>query len=319
MKKFGLLLAVLGLGLGIGLCSIKSNPVMVKAEGEEPSITEPVAEATVILPKLEHGSIEATILEGNVGDICQLNIKPEILYMIKSVSVNSVALAEDENISGLYSFALVSGENKVAVKIIVNEKILGELSNIYNQARNKDWTNLFTVQNLLILIKWVFDCGILIALIRYYVRDKRLAAKLEKATKEELDKIIPQVTKDTVVATVQDVLEPMFAQIKVDNMEITKGMSTFAKAMALAQQNTPESKVAILELLSQLNFSDEKAIREIKAYVDKLFAEHLNTYNEVMSSLNKISEENKELIEEEKPSVSESEVATPDVGDGTSI
>lgn len=310
MKKLHLLFVALGLGCCVGLGAVQSSPVMVRAEDQITEPEPPVAEATVVLPKLEHGEIEATILEGNVGDVCKLNIKAEILYIVKSVSVNGIALVEDENISGLYSFALVSGENTVSVSIVVNEELLGKLSTIYAQMRDKDWANLFTVENLLTLIKWVFDCGILIALIRYYVRDKRLAAKLEKATKEELDKIIPSTTRDTVVATIKDVLEPTFAQIKADNAEITKGMSAFAKAMALAQQDTPESRVAILELLSHLNFSDEKTINEIKNYIDKLFQEHINSYNEVMNSLNKISENNKEMIEEE---------SKPDVGDGTSI
>lgn len=313
MKKIGLLLAVLGLGFGIGFGSIKSGSVMVKAEDE---VVEPTAEATVVLPKLEHGNIEATITEGNVGDICKLNIKAEVLYLVGSVSVNGTALVEDENIRGLYSFALVSGENVVSVNIVINEEILGQLSGIYSQLRSKDWANLFTVENLLTLIKWVFDCGILIALIRYYVRDKRLAAKLEKATKEELDKVIPQATKETVVSTVKEVMEPIFAQIKADNVEIVNGMSTFARAMALAQQNTPESRVAILELLSKLNISDEKTISEVKTYIDKLFAEHLDSYNNVMNSLNKISEENKAIIEEDKPVEEE---PLPEVGDGTSI
>ena len=309
MKKIGLLLSVLGLGFGIGLGFVKSSPVMVKAEEE---IVEPVVEATVVLPKLQHGNIEATILEGNIGDICTLNIRPEILYVIQSVSVNGTALVEDEHISGLYSFSLVSGENSVAVEIVVNEELLGEMSTIYAQARDKDWTNLFTVENLITLIKWIFDCGILIAIIRYYVRDKRLASKLEKATKDELNNIIPQTTRDTVVATVKDVMEPMFAQLKADNLEIMRGMSAFARAMALAQQDTPESRVAILELLSQLNLSDEKTLAEVKAYIDRLFEERLNNYNTVMDSLNKISEDNKELIEEDTEE-------KPNVGDGTSI
>lgn len=312
MKKLGLLLVALGLGACIGLGSVKNAPVMVRAE-DETTVTEPEdLSATVTLPKLQHGTVEATILEGVEGDICKLNVKAELLYLIGGVSVNGVALIEDENISGLYSFALVRGENLVAVKIVVNEELLGDLSVIYDEVRNKDWTNLFTVENLLILIKWVFDCGILIALIRYYVRDKRLASKLEKATKEELNKIIPQATRDTVVATVKDVLEPLFAQLKADNLEIVKGMSVFAKIMALMQEDTPESRVAILDLLSQLNLSDEKTLAEVKAYIDKLFADHINSYNEVMDKLNAISEENKQLAEvEEEPKI--------DVGDGTTI
>ncbi len=313
MKKLFMLLAALGFAGCIGLTGIKSNPVMVRADDE---ITEPEPEdnsATVVIEKGKHGSVEASILEGVEGDVCELDVKAELLYLVKAVSVNGVALIEDENISGLYKFALVKGVNTVTAEFVVNEELLGELSNIYSQVRDKDWSSLFTVENLIAIIKWVFDCGILIAIIRYYIRDKRLANKVEKGVKQSVEKIIPEATRETVIATVRDVLEPIFAQIKADNIEMSKAMSVFAKCMALAQENSTESRLAIIELLSQLNLSDEKTLAEVKSYIDRLFAEHLNTYNEVMSKLDEIGSKKEEAVEETET------VETIDVGDGTSI
>lgn len=316
MKKLGLFLAVLGLGGCIGLGTLKSSPVVARAEGDEPAVVEPVAEATVVLPKLEHGTITSSITEGNVGDICELDVRAEILYIVSGVTVNGTALVEDENIKGIYKFALVAGENKVVVNIVVNAEILGDLSTIYEQLRNKDWTRLFSVENVLILVKWVLDCGILIAIIRYYVRDKRLAGKLEEAVKKEIDKIIPESTKQTVIATIKEVLEPLFAQLKADNMEIMNGLTIFSKVLALAQEGTPESRVAILDLLSQLKLSDAKTLEEVKRYIDLVLKEHDTKYNEMMEKLNQINEENKNLIAEEEKPVSEEK---PNIGDGTSI
>lgn len=312
MKRLVMLLAAIGFAGCIGLSGIKSNPVMVRADDD---IVEPEDNsATVVIEKGKHGKVEASILEGVEGDICELTVKAELLYLTKAVSVNGVALIEDENISGLYKFALVKGVNTVTAEFIVNEELLGELSSIYSQVRDKDWSNLFTVENLIALIKWVLDCGVLIALIRYYIRDKRLAAKVEKGVKESVEKIIPEVTKQTVIATVKDVVEPMFAQLKADNIDMTKAMSVFAKAMALGQENTPESRIAIIELLSQLNLSDEKTLIEVKAYIDKLFADHLNTYNEVMNKLDEIGKDEPQQQSEENDTIE-----TIDVGDGTSI
>ena len=311
MKKLFMLLAAIGFAGCIGLTGIKSNPVLVRAEGE---ITEPEDNsATVVIEKGKHGNVEASILEGVEGDICELNVKAELLYLTKSVSVNGIALIEDENISGLYKFALVRGVNTVTAEFVVNEELLGELSNIYAQVRDKDWTNLFTVENVIALVKWVLDCGILIAIIRYYIRDKRLAAKVEKGVKESVEKIIPDTTKETVVATIKDVLEPVFAQLKTDNIELMKAMSVFAKCMALAQEDSTESRLAIIELLSQLNLSDEKTLTEVKNYINKLFEEHFNAYNEVMSKLSEIGnkDETQKIEESTEPSI--------DVGDGTSI
>ena len=332
MKKIRLLIAVLGLSGLVGFGLMKTSPIKAAYAEPEQSDPAPVDEpepedlsATVVLEKIEHGTIEATIMEGVEGDICTLNVKAELFYLVNSVSVNGTVLIEDENISGLYSFALVKGVNTVTTKIVVNTELLGELSSIYDQARNKDWTNLFTVENVIHLIKWVLDCGILVAIVRYYIRDKKLADKVEKSIKGELDKILPQATKDTVVATVESVLAPAFSQIKADNTEIMRALGIFSQCFALMQQNTPESRVAILEMLSNLNISDEKTLAEVKAYIDKLFKDHMNTYNEIMDKLNTISEENKEIagIEEETPvgdvDDSNEEPNEPEIPDGTSI
>lgn len=305
MKKFLIAIGLLGvIGFGtIMIGKVNSNPIPVLAEGEQEDLS-----ATVAIAKVEHGSVEASITEGVEGDICKLNVRPELLYVINSVSVNGIALIEDENISGLFSFALVRGVNTVTVKFAVNEEILGDLSTIYAQATSKDWTNLFTVENVIIIVKWVLDCGILFAIIRYYVRDKRLANKLEEAVKKEIDKIIPNSTKETVIATITDVVAPVVAQLKADNVEMKKAMGVFAKCMALMQENTPESRIAILEALGQLNISDTATLNEIKAFVEKLFADNLAIYNETLAKIKEIGESNKAIIEED-----------PDVGDGTSI
>lgn len=316
LGKIGLLAATFGLagciGLGLGL-GLKSNPVMVRAD--EPEISEPEdLHAVVEIEKGKHFKVEADILEGEEGDICNLDVSPEFLYLVKSVTVNGTALIENETTSGLYSFALVRGVNVVSVSVVVNEELLGELSTIYAQMRDKDWSNLFTVENVITLVKWVLDCGILIAIIRYYIRDKRLAAKVEKATKESVEKIIPESTKQAVVATIREVLEPIFAQLKADNIELSRAMSAFAKCMALAQENTPESRTAIIDILSNLKISDEKTLADVKAYIDRLFAEHIATVDSVIKSLDNIGVE-EEPVDEEPTE----QLPLPDVGDGTSI
>ena len=301
MRKFILALGLIGV-LGFGAFRVIQNqeaPIVAVAEGEEQEEQEVQAEARVIIEKVQHGTIEADIEEGNIGDICTLDIKAELLYIIKSVTVNDVALIEDENISGLYKFALVEGDNIVKVDIVVNEEILGALSNIYNEARNKDWSNLFTLENLITIIKWVFDCGILLAIIRYFVRDKKLASKVEKATKDTIEKIIPEATQATVIETVQKVLAPMFTQLQANNVELMKAMSIFAKCMALGQENTPESRIAILEELGKLQISDEATLQSVKAYIEKLFADNLKAYQDTLAQIQAISDANKAIVEEE--------------------
>ena len=279
------------------------------------------APAYISVEKIEHGSVEASILEGEVGEIVTLDVSHEILYKIVSVSVNGVVLIEDENIARRYSFALVEGENVVSVKIEVDKELLGDLSTIYGEIKNKDWTNLFTVDNVIVLVKWVLDCGILLAIIRYYVKDKRLEKKVEKKVEETISKIIPDTTKEVVVANIEKVIAPMFTQMKADNVELMRAMGVFAQCMALAQEDTPESRTAIIELLSGLNISDEKTLAQVKAYIEKLIADNFASYKEVLDSINEINESNQKILEEnDKPVEEEVKVEeNKNEDDGTEI
>ena len=61
----------------------------------------------------------------------------------------------------------------------------------------------------------------------------------------------------------------MFTEMKADSVEMKKAMSIFAKCLALSQENTPESRVAILNELSELRISDAKTLEEVKSYIEE--------------------------------------------------
>lgn len=327
MKKGKIIaLSLLTLGLfgavtagAVVLAQHNESAIAIRAEGEDP--VDPVDPesnaATVVINKVAHGTVEADVMEGVEGDICTLNIKAEILYVVSSVKVNGTALVEDEDISGLYKFAMVKGENVVDVSIVVDNNLLGDLSSIYAQMRDKDWTHLFSVENVLRIVTFVLNGGILSAVICYVIRDKKLAAKVEKTTRATLSDIVPETTKNIIIQSVRDFIEPMFAQMKADNVEMMKALGVFAKVLALAQEDTPESRIAIINMLSELKISDEKTLAEVKSYIDKFFADNLKKYEDILKKIEEIGAASKEIIGEEEES-SESKPEAP-AEDGTSI
>lgn len=268
-------------------------------EGESES-EEEAKPCKIIIDKPEHGSIEVDIMEGEIGEIATITAKHDLLYKIDFVAVNGVNLIEDENISGKFVFALAEGENKITSKFIVDEELCGALTNIITQATNKDWTNLFTVENVITIIKWLFDGGLLIAMIRYFIKDKRLAEKVEKATKETVAKIVPEETKKAVLENTKAVIEPMFNQVVQDSVLARQLMGIMVKCMVLMQQNTPEAKIAILDEFEKLKgIADLDSIASIKKYIEEAVANHTKAYEETLARINSIGEKHQEAIEEE--------------------
>lgn len=345
MKKKFLGLAVLGLltmcGIGLGAThniaavhaddeiSVESNSEesLISEESEEDESEEEsvvVSSCSVVLPKLEHGDISADKLEGEVGEVVTLSIEPELLYVVKTTTVNGVTLAEDKETKGVYSFALVEGENVVSVDIVIDEELLGVFSTMVEQAKNKDWTHLFSVENVLVIVKWVLDGGILIAVITYFVKDKKLSQKVIDAVQEIIGKIIPEKTKETVLGAVKEEIEPLFRSMMANDVDIMKTMNVFAKCMALSQENTPESRRAILDELSNLKVGDQNTINEIKKYIEDFVNNERKSFEDAMNNLNKISEKNSQIIEQnhEEENHEEKEENEKDANkhyDGTSI
>lgn len=321
MKK-NLKLLVCGLGLfvlgGIGLGLTVANniePNVVYAEDEEPAEptdptdpTDPEPEEPevieypchVVIVSAKHGSVTTDITEGNIGDICTITAQHDLLYKIESCVANNVILEEDPDISGKFTFALIEGENIISVKFVVDEELCGALTKIVEEASDHDWSKLFTVENAIVLVKWLLDGGILIALIRYYVKDKRLEKKLEAKVQDTINKIIPDTTKDTVLKTVEEVITPMFVETKADYIQLMGAMNVFAKCMALAQEGTVDSKRAILDELSGLKIGDLETLGEVKKSIEEMVERHRRAYEETLAAIKALGEKNAEYIGEKK-------------------
>ena len=257
----------------------------------------------VVIEKSEHGSVEVDITEGKVGDIVTITAKHDMLYKIKGVYVNGTALIEDENTSGLFVFSLVEGENKITAEFVVDEELCGTLTDIISEATNKDWTNLFSMENVITLIKWLLDGGVLIAMVRYFVKDKRLADKLEEKVKETCEKIVPETTKNSVIENTKTIIEPMFNQVVQDGALARQLMGIMVKCMVLMQQNTPEAKIAILDEFEKLKgIADLDSIANIKKYIEEAVSQHSKAYEETLARIKNISEHHQENINENKES-----------------
>lgn len=334
MKK-GIKIAFLGtiltLMCGFGFAQQKANVVF--ADGDEPISSEPAPESSeepitsseepitsseepaeifeckVLFPEIQHGTITVDKREGHIGDIVVVTLNPDLFYLTDYVKVNGTSLVEDEETRDVYKFALVEGNNEIDVKFIIDEELLGKLSGIVEEATNKDWANLFTVKNVVTIVAWLLDGGILIAVIRYFVKDKKLEEKLENNTKETLAKIVPDQTKAAVSECVEKTITPIFAQVQAHMVEIEQAMNVFAKCFALSQENTPEARKAILDELTSLKIGDLKLIDSVKTYIENLVAQQKADYQATLSAIREIGAKNQQVLDETKVEEKEEKVS----------
>ena len=254
-------------------------------------------ECKVVLGEFAHGEITMDKNEGHVGDVVTLTVKPTLLYLVEYVKVNGVNLVESEETKWSYSFALVEGENKIEAKFAVDKELLGEMSTVYEQATNKDWTHLFSLENVLRLVSFVLNGGLLMVMVRYFVQDKKIANSVESGVKKSMDKLIPETTKQAVLENTKEVLKPMFTQVTAYQEDIIRVTGILVKCIALMQEDTPDSRRAILAELANLNIGDMKVVEEAKKFIDDYFAKKMSDMQGVMNDLDEIINKNKQTAE----------------------
>lgn len=293
---------------------VEAISIDFRLEENENEETKP---CKVVVDKIEHGKISTDILEGNVGDLVTITAKHDLLYKIEYVAVNGTNLIEDENTSGLYTFSLVEGDNTITASFIVDEELCGQLTQIVTEATEKDWTNLFSIENVVTLVKWLLDGGILIAMIRYYIKDKKLCKSVENGAKQAVETIVPDATKEAVIANTKEVIEPMFKQFVEDSALGRQIMCIMIKCMTLMQENTPEAKIAILNEFEKLKgVVDLDSIAGVKKFIEEQIEKHSAVYKETLERLENISKRHAEnVVENKEPEIT----VVPFKDDGTQI
>lgn len=299
-----------------------SEPAPAEDPVEDPveDPTEPapeVYECKVVIGEAAHGKISVDKEEGHIGDIVILTANADLFYLVEYAKVNDTALVEDEDTAGVYKFALVEGNNTISVKFAVDKELLGEMSTMFEQASNKDWTNLFSVKNLISIIAMLFNGGVLLAIARYYVKDKKLEKKVENKIQEVVSKVVPEATKNIVLDALKELIAPYFAQIQATGADLQVVIATLCRCFALAQEGTPESKIAITKELAALNLSDNALITAIQEKIEKFMKEQSDKMANVLNDLAKIEHNSNQIVDNSNDENVKDETPTETTDDGT--
>lgn len=325
LSTFGLLLGAMH---NSGGSALYAEPDQAEpADPVDDPVDEPTAdpvdetfECQVILGSVKHGTLKADKLEGHVGDLVTLNANADLFYMVKTITVNGTALVEDEETSEKFVFALVEGENKVAVTFVIDQELFGELSGMVEQISNGDWTSLFSLKNLIVIVSVLLNGGLLITIVRYYIKDKKLAKKVEDKVESTVERILPKTTREIIVKTLQELIAPYFAKIEAENGEMQEAMVVLCRCFALAQEDTPESKIAITKELSSLKLSDKASITQVEERIQAFIKENGDKMLEVLKKLDEMKANNQEIIEKAAEKEETAEVEQPkDFDNGTQI
>lgn len=317
MKKFALLFALLFIGI-VSFCFVAPYGV-AKAEGEGVSAGESITDdisssdgaegsetgetgkgeesdeyaCKVVLQPCQYGDMLADKEGGNVGDIVTLIAKPYSLFGVESVTVNGVALTQNED--GNYNFTLVEGENVVVATFKVNQEEISYILGLIEKAKDGNWEDIFSLKNLFTIISWVISLFTAGGLCVTLLKKQKIKAK----TAEEISAAVEEVTKGetskAVNAFMEKILGPSFDMFGEKLKEINEMCASMAKCMVLAQENTPEARLAIIQELSKTNEKAQDLAEEVKKIVHDEMSATEKEKQEKIDTLKDLEEKNNAL------------------------
>lgn len=317
MKKFALLFALVFVGV-ISFCFVAPYGV-AKAEGEGVSAVESISDdisspdgtegsetgetdkgeesaeyvCKVVLQPCQYGDMLADKEGGNVGDVVTLIAKPYSLFGVESVTVNGVALTPNED--GNYNFTLVEGENVVVATFKVNQEEISYVLGLIEKAKEGDWEDIFSLKNLFTIISWIISLftagGLCITLLK--------KQKIKAKTAEEISAAVEEVTKGetskAVNAFMEKILGPSFDMFSEKLKEINEMCASMARCMVLAQENTPEARLAIIQELSKNNEKAQDLAEEVKKIVHDEMSATEKEKQDKIDTLKALEEKNNAL------------------------
>lgn len=143
----------------------------------------------------------------------------------------------------------------------------------------KEWlAQWLTPQQVAMVMTWVAYAGTIIGLI---VKLAQLA-KMKSLSNENVKDLIMKELGNKVDKSVQDNLATSIVAINKTIQRQNEVLALLAKVSALSQENTPESRVAILELISRLGVVDKEDIDKAKETIK----EEVKTKREIEKATN---------------------------------
>lgn len=173
------------------------------------------------------------------------------------------------------TFGVVYAAEENEVEQPVEENPVEEVESILKE--------YFSAEKVAMYMSWLAYIGTIIGLVVNINKLKRQGQfNLKDATKLLNDKVAEEVAANT----------EKFMPNLIKTQEATNNiLKSFSKILALSQENTPESRVAILNIIEQLGTTGKEVIDGAKAVIEQetqLIQEHKE---EVENKLNEIIEQ----------------------------
>lgn len=271
-----------------------SSEIVVETP-ETPEVPDVIYPCTVKINEMSYGDLIVDITEGNVGDIVTVYAKPYTFCRLISISVNGVDLICGED--GNYKFALVNGENVLNAVFEIDTEQMAVIAQLLADAKDGNWEAIFTIENLLNLIGWVITALSTSGLGIMLLKSKKIKTQTTTDVTSKVEKVIEDKTAESINKFLNDTFGPLMDKTAEKISGIDAVCKTLARCFILSQENTPESRLAIIEELTKLQKTEKELTEEVKRIINQEVLKNTDIQNQKRKAIAELEEVNNAITE----------------------
>lgn len=258
-------------------------------------------------------------IKGNVTT--KLSDKVLYLYEYRATAVmwNGEALTVNEDKT--YTLKKPSAPGAYDLEINFTKTLISNPTDL----SSVNWSSLFTVQNLMTIGSWiVIVVGILVLYAlnrRYKKRGSTTLDEVKSSLNSEIENVCGKEMSEALSNLMNGTIKTTFEAIDQKLSTVDNNSAVLMRCLLAMQENTPESRLAVTKLLTELDTSEDKQSEQVR----KLIEEEITKRDADKEARAKALEEAKKLNNswsEDSASKKSSETATEEAStgdDGTSI
>ncbi len=258
-------------------------------------------------------------IKGNV--VTKLSDKVLYLYEYRATSVSWNGIPLTVNEDKTYTLKKPTAPGAYDLEINFTKTLISDPTDL----SSVNWSSLFTVQNLMTIGSWVvIVVGILVLYAinrRYKKRGSTTLDEVKNSLSSEIENVCGKEMSEALSKLMDGTVKTTFEAINSKLETVDNNSAVLMRCLLAMQENTPESRLAVTKLLTELDTSEDKQTEQVRKLIEEEIVKRDAEKEERAKALEEAKKANNAWAEdsasEKSSSAKAEEASTGD--DGTSI
>ena len=181
------------------------------------------------------------------------------------------------------------------------------MAQLLADARDGNWEKIFNIENVIAIIFAILSAlmssGFLITLLKYKKVESKTSTDIATSVSDKID----ENSSKAIVEFLTNAIQPIFDKIDGKMVGIEEVCKTLTRCFILSQENTPESRLAIINELTSLQKTNEELSAQVKAIIANEITKNEKIQTDKVKAIEELEKANEEILNNNNTNINDAE------------